>query len=140
MLSLGRIHQNLLYILWPLTEVDAVWSEMVDEVLQHVHHVRGDVVEGDGEVTAAGEPLLLRVELELPVPAFLGDDARDEVVLGDEGEESLPALGVPGVSRLNPQVPQTLSHLNILSASGVLTTQLWIIEAGLNKSFQSLLG
>ena len=37
-------------------------SEMVDEVLQHVHHGGGDVTEGDGAVAAAGEALPLRLE------------------------------------------------------------------------------
>ena len=77
------------------TEVDAVGSEMIDEVLQYVHLVGGDVVKGDGEVTAASESFLLRVELETPVPAFLVNLTRDEVVFGDEGEEPLPALEVP---------------------------------------------
>ena len=78
-----------------MAEVDAVRSEMVYEVLQDVHLIRGDVVEGDGEVTAAGEALLLRVELVRPVPAVVRNEARNEVVLGDEGEELLP------VSRLS---------------------------------------
>ena len=127
------------YILRSVSEIDAVRSEMVDEVLQHVHLVGGDVVEGDGDVTAACETLLLRVELVRPIPAVVGNEAGDEVVLGDEGEEPLPALGVPGVSRLNSQVLHTLPHLNILGPSSVLTTQLWILEAGLHKSLQSLL-
>ena len=96
-------------------------------------------MEGDGEVTAACEALLLRVELVLPIPAVFRNVAGNEVVLGDEGEEPLPALGVSGVSGLNTQVLQTLSHLNILIASSVLTTELWILEAGLRKSPQSLL-
>ena len=50
---------------------------MVDEVLQHVHLIRGHVVEGDGEVTAASDALLLRVELEPPVPAVVRNVARD---------------------------------------------------------------
>ena len=83
------------YILRSVSEVDAVRSEMVDEVLQHVHLVRGDVVEGDGEVTAAREAVLVRIELIRPVPTVVRNDARDEVVLWDEGEEPLPALGVP---------------------------------------------
>ena len=41
----SSVAQNL-YVLLTLTEVDAVRSEMVDEVLQDVHHVEGDVVEG----------------------------------------------------------------------------------------------
>ena len=135
LISAGLHH----FILRAVTEVDAVRSEVVDKVLQHVHLVGGDVVEGDGDVTAASEALLIRVELVRPVPAVVGDDARNEVVLGDEGEESLPAFFVPGVSGLNPQVLQTLSYLNILGSSSVLTTQLWIIEAGLHKSLQSLL-
>ena len=55
-----RIHR---YILRAVMEVDAVRSEMVDEVLQHVHQVGGDVVERDGKVTATCEALLLRIEL-----------------------------------------------------------------------------
>ena len=70
-----------LYVLLTLTEVDAVRPEMVDEVLQDVHHVGGDIVEGDGEVAAAAKALLLRVELELPIPA--GDVVGDQVVLRD---------------------------------------------------------
>ena len=42
-----------------LTEVDAVRPEMVDEVLQDVHYIGGDVVEGDGQVAAAGLPSTL---------------------------------------------------------------------------------
>ena len=115
-------------------EVDAVRSEMVDEVLKQVHLVGGDVVEGDGEVTAACEALLLRVELVLPIPAVVGNEAREEMALGSVGEEPLPALGVPGVSSLHSQVLHTFPHLNILRPSSVLTTQLWIIETGLHKS------
>ena len=133
----GHIHS---YILRSVTDVDAVRSEMVDEVLQHVHLVGGDVVEGDGEVTAAREAVLVRIELIRPVPTVVRNDARDEVVLWNEGEEPLPALGVPGVPRLNPEVLQTLSHLNILGTSSIPTTQLRILEASLNKSLQSLLG
>ena len=92
LLILGHIHS---YIPRSVTKVDAVRSEMVDEVLQHVHLVGGDVVEGDGEVTAACKPLLVRVELVRPVPTVVRNDARDEVVLRDEGEEPLPALGIP---------------------------------------------
>ena len=33
--------------------------EVVDQVLQHVHHVRRNVVEGDGVVTQSTEALLL---------------------------------------------------------------------------------
>ena len=73
----GHIHR---YIPRSVSKVDAVRSEMVDEVLQHVHLVGGDVVEGDGEVTAAREALLVRVELIRPVPTVVRNDTRDEVV------------------------------------------------------------
>ena len=62
-----------------LTEVDAVRPEMVDEVLQDVHHVGGDVVEGDRVVAAAGESLLFRVVLILQVPT--GEVPGDQVSL-----------------------------------------------------------
>ena len=35
---------------------------MVDEVLEHIHHVRRNVVEGDGRITAAGSSIGLRDE------------------------------------------------------------------------------
>ena len=34
-----------LYIRRPLAEVEAVRPEMIDEILQDVHQIRGDVVE-----------------------------------------------------------------------------------------------
>ena len=35
---------------------------MVDEILEHIHHVRRDVVEGDGRITAAGSSIGLNDE------------------------------------------------------------------------------
>lgn len=40
-----------------LDDADSVRFEVVDEVLQHVHHVWGNVVECNGVVTAAVRPL-----------------------------------------------------------------------------------
>ena len=42
-------------------KVKPVGSEVIDEVLQHHHPVWVDVVEGDGEVTAAVHSLLFPV-------------------------------------------------------------------------------
>ena len=71
------------------------WSEMVDEVLQHVHLVGGDVVEGDGAVAAAGHPLLHRVEDVFLVPEVIRHVASYQVVLGHKREKSAASEGVP---------------------------------------------
>ena len=42
-------------------KVKAVRSEMIDEVLQHHHPLRADVVEGDGEVTTTVHSLVFPV-------------------------------------------------------------------------------
>ena len=127
-----------LYVLLTLTEVDAVRPEMVDEVLQDVHHVGGDVVEGDGVVAAAGESLLVRVVLVGRVP--VGEVTRDQVMLRDKREESLLAPGVPRVSGLHSELLHALPHLDILRPPAVLPTIIWIIGAIHGKSPKSLLG
>ena len=45
---------------------------MVDEVLEDVHLLGSDIVEGDGVVAAASNTLLLLIVLVLPVPTVLG--------------------------------------------------------------------
>ena len=50
------------------TGVNAVRSEMVDEILENIHHVGADVVERDGTVTAAAQTLFLWVVDVVPVP------------------------------------------------------------------------
>ena len=68
--------------------VYAVGSEVIDQVLHHVHLVGGDVVEGDGAVTAAGHALLHRVEDVLLVPEIIRHVSRYQVVLRNEREEA----------------------------------------------------
>ena len=46
---------------------------MVDEILENIHLLGGDIVEGDGIVTAAANTLLLLIVLILPIPTVLGD-------------------------------------------------------------------
>ena len=46
---------------------------MVDEILEDIHLLGGDIVEGDGVVTAAANALLLLIVLILPIPTVLGD-------------------------------------------------------------------
>ena len=46
---------------------------MVDEILENIHLLGGDIVEGDGVVTAAANTLLLLIVLILPIPTVLGD-------------------------------------------------------------------
>ena len=46
---------------------------MVDEILEDIHLLGGDIVEGDGIVTAAADTLLLLIVLILPIPTVLGD-------------------------------------------------------------------
>ena len=46
---------------------------MVDEILENIHLLGGDIVEGDGIVTAAANTLLLLIVLVLPIPTVLGD-------------------------------------------------------------------
>ena len=46
---------------------------MVDEILEDIHLLGGDIVEGDGVVTAAANTLLLLIILVLPIPTVLGD-------------------------------------------------------------------
>ena len=50
---------------------DSIWPEMVDEILEDVHHVRGDIMEGDGVITAACKTLLLRVKYIFVIPTIL---------------------------------------------------------------------
>ena len=52
-------------------KVIPVGSKVIDEVLQHHHPLWVDVVEGDGEVTAAVHSLLL------PVLDILNNDMRE---------------------------------------------------------------
>ena len=115
-----------LYVLLTLTEVDAVRPEMVDEVLQDVHHVGGDVVEGDGVVAAAGESLLVRVVLVGRVP--VGEVTRDQVMLRDKREESLLAPGVPRVSGLHSELLHAQTHLHVLVPPVVLPTHVRIVS------------
>ena len=48
--------------------LDRLWEgggespDMVDEILEHIHHVRRDIVEGDGRITAACSSIGLRDE------------------------------------------------------------------------------
>ena len=50
---------------------DSVGPEVVDEILKNVHHVRGDIMEGDGIITAACKTLLLRVKYIFVIPTIL---------------------------------------------------------------------
>ena len=45
---------------------------MVDEILENIHLLGGDIVEGDGVVAAAANTLLLLIILVLPIPTVLG--------------------------------------------------------------------
>ena len=129
--------QNLC-ILLALNEVDAVRPEMVDEVLQDVHHVGGDVVEGDGQVAAAGESLLLLVELIHLVP--VRKVAGDQVSLRNKRKEPFPPFLVPGVSGLHSELLHAQTHLHVLGPPGVLPTHVRIVSTIQDKSPESLLG
>ena len=74
--------------------VNAVWPEMVEQVLHDVHLVGIDVVEGYGAVAAAAHPLYNRVVDVLLVPEVVRHVARNEVVLRHEGKESASSEGV----------------------------------------------
>ena len=72
-----RVFRSLVHPMWPemvenvsRAENEMVYlvPEMVDEIVENIHETGGDVVEGDGGVTAAGKPLLLRVEGVVQVP------------------------------------------------------------------------
>ena len=74
--------------------VNAVWPEMVEQVLHDVHLVGIDVVEGYGAVAAAAHPLYNRVVDVLLVPEVVRHVARNEVVLRHEGKKSASSEGV----------------------------------------------
>ena len=111
---------------------------MVDEVLQDVHHVGGDVVEGDGQVAAAGESLLLLVELIHLVP--VREVAGDQVSLRNKRKEPFPPFLVPGVSGLHSELLHAQTHLHVLGPPGVLPTHVRIVSTVQDKSPESLLG
>ena len=47
---------------------DPIRPEVVDEIFEDIHHVGGDIVEGNGVITAAGKTFFLRVIYVLIVP------------------------------------------------------------------------
>ncbi len=103
--------------------IDAVRPKVVQQVLQHVHHVGRHVVEGNGAVGAAAEALFARVVDVLPVPKVFGHVIGDEVMFGHEREEAPSAFGVSRVAGDDAQVLHALAHFDVFGAGVVLTTR-----------------
>lgn len=61
---------------------DAVRTQVVDEVFEHVHHVGGDVVKGNRVVATAIRTSLRRIEDVTPIPHALRNVTRNEMMLG----------------------------------------------------------
>ena len=60
---------------------DPVRAQMVNEILENVHHIRRDVMKGNGVIAATVRPRLGRVENVTPIPHVLGNVSWDEMVL-----------------------------------------------------------
>ncbi len=93
------------------TGVDAVRSQMIEQILHDVHLVWRDVMKRNSTVRAARHALLGRVVDVLPIPEVLADESRDQVVLRDKRKESASAKGITGVASfdLNKEVHE-LDH------------------------------
>ena len=63
---------------------DPVRTQMIDEILENVHHVGGNVVKGDCIVAAAVRSHFGRVVNITPIPHVLGNVTGNEVMFGAE--------------------------------------------------------
>ena len=79
---------------WDNPVVYAVWPQVINQVLHHIHLVGRHVVERDGAVTAAAHALGHRVEHVLLVPEVVRHVARYQVVLGHEREKPSSTQGI----------------------------------------------
>ena len=59
---------RFLNIRWVAIHTDPIRPEVVDEIFEDIHHVGGDIVEGNGVITAAGKTFFLWVIYVLIVP------------------------------------------------------------------------
>ena len=63
---------------------DPVRTQMIDEILENVHHIGGNVVKGDGVVAATVRPHFGRVVNITPIPHVFGNVPGNEVMFGAE--------------------------------------------------------
>lgn len=121
----------------------SVRSQMVDQILEHVHHVGRDVVEGNGRITAAANALakkskvsvfhsqrrqgslslsiqtylLHRIVNVVPVPETFVHMTRDNMMLRDEGKESSSTERVAWIACFHAERLETQSHVHVLRAT-----------------------
>ena len=112
-------------------------SESVHLILSNIKAVIVSVCWSlpDCQIWAGSQPLLLLIILKFPIPAVRGDVARDQMMLRHKRHEPLPALAVPGVARLYPEVDHASAQLHVLSSIILETTHLAIINTVLEKTW-----
>ena len=78
-----------------------IGSEVVDEVLHHIHLVRRDVVEWYCTVTAAVHPLLHWIKYVFLVPEVVIHVSSDQMMLGNKWKESSSSQRIPVEESVN---------------------------------------
>ena len=86
--SLVEGRQFLHFLKMRVMRGNPVRTQMVNEILENVHHIGGNVVKGNGVIAAAIRPTLGRVEDIAPIPHVFGHVFGNEVVLGADGERT----------------------------------------------------
>ena len=109
--------------------IDAIGSQMINQILEHVHHIRTDVMKGYRTVRATVQSVLRVVVDVLPVPEILVDVVGYEMVLGHEGKETSSSVWIARVHRTHTHALEALAHLDVLGTTAVLTAMRAIRQA-----------